>query len=103
MMREHRQHRSLGTSPVLARVLILLQRRPWRRPDALVGGEGRTMANHDAAPPRGQRHLRFACACASALSGPDDPWVAVARDGKLSDGTKELVLNATYRQPRTIT
>ena len=48
------------------------------------------------------RVLRFACACASAADVVDDPWVAISRDGKLNDGAKELILNATYRQPRTI-
>lgn len=48
------------------------------------------------------RALRFACSCASAAPIADDPWVAVAKQGKLNDGTKELILNALHRQPRTI-
>jgi DNA-binding transcriptional ArsR family regulator len=32
-----------------------------------------------------------------------DPWAAIAHDGKLNDGTKELILNALAAQPRTIT
>ena len=48
------------------------------------------------------RVLRFACSCASAVDVSDDPWTAISRDGKLKDGTKELILNATYRRPRTI-
>ena len=47
--------------------------------------------------------LRFACACASAVPVAEDPWVAVVNQRKLNDGTKELILNAIYRQPRTIT
>jgi AcrR family transcriptional regulator len=47
--------------------------------------------------------LRFACACASAFPSGEDPWVAIVNQRKLNDGTKELILNATYRQPRTIT
>ena len=47
--------------------------------------------------------LRFACACASAVPSGEDPWVAIVNQRKLNDGTKELILNAIYRQPRTIT
>ena len=47
--------------------------------------------------------LRFACACASAVPVAADPWVAVVNHLKLNDGTKELILNAIYRQQRTIT
>jgi DNA-binding transcriptional ArsR family regulator len=47
--------------------------------------------------------LRFACACASAVPTGQDPWVAIVNQRKLNDGTKELILNAIYRQPRTIT
>src|SRR5215207_376761 len=47
--------------------------------------------------------LRFACACASAFPSGEDPWVAISQQRKLNDGTKELILNAIYRQPRTIT
>ena len=51
----------------------------------------------------GDHRLRFACACASAVPIAADPWVAVVNQRKLNDGTKELILNAIYRQPRTIT
>src|SRR5215217_9010454 len=47
--------------------------------------------------------LRFACACASAVPVGEDPWVAIVNQRKLNDGTRELILNALYRQPRTIT
>jgi hypothetical protein len=47
--------------------------------------------------------LRFACACASAVPIGEDPWVAIVNQRKLNNGTKELILNAIYRQPRTIT
>ena len=47
--------------------------------------------------------LRFACACAAAVPTAEDPWVAIVNQRKLNDGTKELILNAIYRQPRTIT
>jgi hypothetical protein len=50
-----------------------------------------------------QHRLRFACACACALPRAEDPWVAVVNQRKLNDGTKELILNAIYRRPRTIT
>ncbi|MDP9310051.1 MAG: MarR family transcriptional regulator [Chloroflexota bacterium] len=48
------------------------------------------------------RALRFACSCASAAGVATDPWARVSQDGKLKDGTKELILNAIYRRPRTI-
>src|SRR5581483_7274877 len=47
--------------------------------------------------------LRFACDCASAAPVAADPWVAVAKQHKLEDGAKELILDAIYRQPRTVT
>jgi len=47
--------------------------------------------------------LRFACACASAMPIGEDPWVAIVNQRKFNDGTKERILNAIYRQPRTIT
>ena len=51
----------------------------------------------------GAQVLQFACACASAAPVAEDPWVAISQQRKLNDGTKELILNAVYRQPRTIT
>ena len=48
------------------------------------------------------RTLRFACSCASGASVASDPWARISQDGKLKDGTKELILNAIYRRPRTI-
>jgi DNA-binding transcriptional ArsR family regulator len=48
------------------------------------------------------RALRFACSCASAVPVAADPWVAVAKQGKLADGTKELILNALHRRPRSV-
>src|SRR5215216_2767504 len=47
--------------------------------------------------------LRFACACASATPVGQDPWVAIVNQRKLNDCTKERILNAIYREPRTIT
>ncbi len=46
--------------------------------------------------------LRFACSCASAADVADDPWSTVSKQGKLNDGSKELILNAVYLRPRTI-
>src|SRR5215212_6943379 len=46
--------------------------------------------------------LRFACACTSAAPVAEDPWVAISQQRKLNDGTKELILNALYRRPRTV-
>jgi DNA-binding transcriptional ArsR family regulator len=50
----------------------------------------------------GAQGLRFACACASAAPVAEDPWVAISQQRKLNDGTKERILNALHRQPRTI-
>src|ERR671910_744228 len=50
----------------------------------------------------GAQVLRFACACASAVPIAEDPWVAISQQRKLNDGTKELILNALYRRPRTV-
>jgi DNA-binding transcriptional ArsR family regulator len=60
------------------------------------------MSNRLSPEPGATRALRFACSCASAAPVADDPWVAIAKQGKLNDGTKELILNALHRQPRTI-
>ena len=56
-----------------------------------------------SSPVDGDHLLRFACACASAVPVAEDPWVPVVNRRKLNDGTKELILNAIYRRPRTIT
>jgi DNA-binding transcriptional ArsR family regulator len=58
----------------------------------------------DSLSPRREdlRALRFACSCASATSVAADPWVAIVKQGKLADGTKELILNALHQQPRSI-
>jgi DNA-binding transcriptional ArsR family regulator len=59
----------------------------------------------DGPPPLlGDYHrLRFSCACCSAVPISEDPSVAIVNQRKLNDGTKELILDAIYRQPRTIT
>ena len=58
----------------------------------------------DQPAPRNEdlRALRFACSCASAAPDAADPWVAIAKQGKLADGTKELILNALHRRPRSV-
>jgi DNA-binding transcriptional ArsR family regulator len=38
----------------------------------------------------------------SALPLADDPWADISKERKLQDGTKELILNAVFRSPRTI-
>jgi DNA-binding transcriptional ArsR family regulator len=60
------------------------------------------MTDAYVSPGEATARLRFACACASAQDVADDPWTAISKDGKLKDGTKEQILNAIYRQPRTI-
>jgi DNA-binding transcriptional ArsR family regulator len=59
------------------------------------------MADHPSAQLQNTRSLRFACSCASAVPADADPWVAIAKQGKLADGTKELILNALHRRPRS--
>jgi len=46
--------------------------------------------------------LRFPCECVSIQHGYSDPWAGVTQSKLLSDGTKERVLNALARQPKTI-
>lgn len=60
------------------------------------------MTEQSSSAPDRFRGLRFPCSCASATSVPNAPWVAVAKQGKLYDGTKERILNATHRRPRTV-
>jgi DNA-binding transcriptional ArsR family regulator len=59
------------------------------------------MTDQPSPPGDGARVLRFACACAAAVPVSEDPWVAISQQRKLNNGTKELILNALYRQPRT--
>src|SRR5919106_127419 len=61
------------------------------------------MTDVPSSPVDDDHRLRFACACASAVPIGEDPWVAISQQRKLNDGTKELILNAIYHQPRTIT
>lgn len=50
------------------------------------------------------RHgLTFACQCVSAReSTKTDPWTAIAQKKLLLDGTKEEILNAVARKPKTV-
>jgi DNA-binding transcriptional ArsR family regulator len=61
------------------------------------------MTHGPSIPVDADRRLRFACACATAIPVAADPWVAIVNQRKLNDGTKELILNALFAQPRTIT
>jgi hypothetical protein len=50
------------------------------------------------------RILQFACDCVSHLHETiRDPWSHVSRAGLISNETKEIILNKTYRQPKTVT
>jgi DNA-binding transcriptional ArsR family regulator len=60
------------------------------------------MTDQPSPPGDGAQALRFACACTSAAPVAEDPWVAISQQRKLNDGTKELILNALYRGPRTV-
>ena len=46
--------------------------------------------------------LQFPCECVSIQRGYSDPWAGVTQNKLLMDGTKERVLNAVARQPKTI-
>jgi DNA-binding transcriptional ArsR family regulator len=59
------------------------------------------MTDRPSSPDDENLTLRFACACTSAAPVVEDPWVAIARQRKLNNGTKELILNALHRRPRT--
>ncbi|MGH2534658.1 MAG: ArsR/SmtB family transcription factor [Thermomicrobiales bacterium] len=59
------------------------------------------MTDRPSPPGDGAQVLRFACTCTSAAPVAEDPWVAISQQHKLNNGTKELILNALYRQPRT--
>jgi DNA-binding transcriptional ArsR family regulator len=61
------------------------------------------MSDQLSAPDEDLWALRFACSCASAAPVAADPWVAVAKDGKLANGTKELIVNALHQRPRSVT
>jgi predicted ArsR family transcriptional regulator len=48
--------------------------------------------------------LQFACDCVSHLHDVvRDPWSHVSRAGLISNETKEIILNKTYRRPKTVT
>ena len=50
------------------------------------------------------RILEFACDCVSFLHRPSrDPWSHVSRAKLISSETKEIILNKTYRRPKTVT
>ena len=50
------------------------------------------------------RILQFACDCVSHLHTTiRDPWSYVSRAGLISNETKEIILNKTYREPKTVT
>ena len=50
------------------------------------------------------RILQFACDCVSRLHDTiRDPWSYISRAGLISSETKEIILNKTYRQPKTVT
>ncbi|MCP4023667.1 MAG: ArsR family transcriptional regulator [Desulfobacteraceae bacterium] len=50
------------------------------------------------------RILQFACDCVSRLNDTvRDPWSHVTRSGFISSETKEIILNRTYCQPKTVT
>ena len=60
------------------------------------------MAEQGSTADENARALRFPCSCVSAADVENEPWVAISKDGKFKDGSKELILNAIYRRPRTI-
>jgi DNA-binding transcriptional ArsR family regulator len=59
------------------------------------------MCAHEEQP---ARILQFACDCVSHLHQPmRDPWSYVTRAGLIASETKEIILNKTYREPKTVT
>lgn len=55
-------------------------------------------------PKMPNRILQFACDCVSKLHNTiRDPWSYVSRAGLISSETKEIILNKTYRKPKTVT
>jgi hypothetical protein len=61
------------------------------------------MALPNGSSPSG-RILQFACDCVSHLHETiRDPWSYVSRARLISNETKEIILNKTYRQPKTVT
>ena len=50
----------------------------------------------------GGNKLQFACECVSARGGYSDPWAGLSQNKLLVDGTKEKLLNAVARVPKTI-
>jgi DNA-binding transcriptional ArsR family regulator len=58
----------------------------------------------DTANSAPDRILQFACDCVSHLHDIiRDPWSHVSRAGLISNETKEIILNKTYRRPKTVT
>ena len=54
--------------------------------------------------PSTNRILQFACDCVSRLHNVTrDPWSHVSKAGLISSETKEIILNKTYRHPKTVT
>jgi hypothetical protein len=51
---------------------------------------------------KNSRGLHFPCECVSVQRGYSDPWAAITQNKLLNDGTKERILNAVARQPKTI-
>ncbi|MGD8758837.1 MAG: winged helix-turn-helix domain-containing protein [Anaerolineales bacterium] len=50
------------------------------------------------------RVLQFACDCVSYVHDQvRDPWSYVTRAGLISSETREIILNKTYRHPKTVT
>ncbi len=60
-----------------------------------------TQKNNQLATPN--KILQFACDCVSHLHEIiRDPWSHVSRAGLISSETKEIILNKTYRRPKTV-
>ncbi len=60
--------------------------------------------NNENSDQKSGKILQFACDCVSRLHDViRDPWSHVSRAGLISSETKEIILNKTYRQPKTVT
>jgi len=46
------------------------------------------------------RILKYSCNCINSV---DDPWSYISRAGSLSSETRQIIINKTYKEPKTVT
>lgn len=52
--------------------------------------------------PNNYEGLHFACDCVSAKGAYSDPWTSISKNKLLPNGTKEDILTAVSKQPKTV-